>query len=261
MLDVANNLHSNIKLVRQIGTSVSFLDVFIENQNGTLLTSVYRKDSTEPYIVPFRSDHPRHVLNNIIDGALMRALRYSSTLFNFNEERRVIQLMLLYNGLVFDNLLSLFYYFIFFFLTRYPPRYIYSRFKKFFINKSFTISIIPNIATENDLRFMRPYILNRPTAMEHQLASRIAKTIDPQKNAPIDDPLVQIRLNKQSNYTRNLIIHYTYEARLAAYKKHIHELWDQTFINTPLSNTKLIVGNRNSRNAIKILVRRRPRFI
>jgi len=59
MLDEANHFHPNIKLVRQIGTSVSSLDVFIENKNGILATSVYRKDSIEPYIVPFRSDHPR----------------------------------------------------------------------------------------------------------------------------------------------------------------------------------------------------------
>jgi hypothetical protein len=30
MLDEANNLHSNIKLVRQLGTSVSFLDLLIK---------------------------------------------------------------------------------------------------------------------------------------------------------------------------------------------------------------------------------------
>ena len=62
MLDEANSFHLNIKLVRQIGTTVSFLDVFIENKNGILATSVYHKDSTEPYIAPFRSDHPRSCL-------------------------------------------------------------------------------------------------------------------------------------------------------------------------------------------------------
>ncbi len=66
MLDEANSFHPNIKLVRQVRTTVSFLDVFIENKNGILASSVYRKDSTEPYIVPFRSDHLRHVFNNII---------------------------------------------------------------------------------------------------------------------------------------------------------------------------------------------------
>jgi hypothetical protein len=77
MLNEANNSHPNIKLVRQLGTTVSFLDVLLKNQNGVLATSVSRKEAAEPYIVPFKSDHPRHVFNNIIDGALLRAMRYS----------------------------------------------------------------------------------------------------------------------------------------------------------------------------------------
>ncbi len=100
MLDEANNLNPNIKLVRQLGTSVSFLDLFIENKNGVLATYVYHKEAAEPYVVPFKSDHPRHVFTNIIDGAM----RYSSTLAAFNEEQRSTKLMLLYNGFVFQEL-------------------------------------------------------------------------------------------------------------------------------------------------------------
>jgi hypothetical protein len=100
LLDEANNLHPNIKLVRQLGTSVSFLDLLIENKNGVLTTSVHRKQAAEPYIVPFKSDHLRHVFTNIIDAALTRAMRYSSTLSAFNKEQRSFKLMLLYNGFV-----------------------------------------------------------------------------------------------------------------------------------------------------------------
>ena len=98
MLDEANSFHPNIKLVRQIGASIPFLDVLIENKNGLLATSVYDKMAAEPYLVPFNSDHPRHVFQNIVESALLRALRYSSTWQTFNYERRSIQLMLLYNG-------------------------------------------------------------------------------------------------------------------------------------------------------------------
>ncbi len=97
MLDEANQFHPNIKLVRQLGTSVSFLDVLIENKNDTWATSVYHKEAAQPYIAPFKSDHPPHVFKNVIDGALMRALRYSSTLSAFNKERHSTKLMLLYN--------------------------------------------------------------------------------------------------------------------------------------------------------------------
>jgi hypothetical protein len=97
-LDEAHDYHPNIKLTRQIGKTVPFLDVLISNNNGILSTSVYHKPASEPCVVPFLSDHPRHVFSNIIEGALFRAIRYSSTLELFDDERRHIRLMLLYNG-------------------------------------------------------------------------------------------------------------------------------------------------------------------
>jgi hypothetical protein len=125
MLDEANSSHPNIKLVHQIGTSVSFLDLFIENQNGILKTSVFHKQAAEPYIVPFKSDHPRQIFKNVIDAVLKRAVRYSSTLTAFQAEHRSIKLMLLYNGYMFlfhpkyDRLFSNF---------SYPPRYLHNQF-------------------------------------------------------------------------------------------------------------------------------------
>jgi hypothetical protein len=67
--------------------------------------------------------------------------------------------------------------------------------------------------------YIRDYLLNKTTVTEHQIASRIAKTIDPNTNDTTDDPLVQLRLRQKSKWTDNLIIHYTHEARLAGYKK------------------------------------------
>ena len=74
----------------------------------------------------------------------------------------------------------------------------------------------------------------------------------------IDDPLVRAEIKRKSKSIDNLIIHYAHEARLASSKKDIHQLWYQIFNGTPLANTKLIVGNRNSRNYQDSLVRRRP---
>ncbi len=70
MLDEANQFHPNIKLVRQFGTSVPFLDVFLENKNGILTTSVYHKEVAEPYIVPFKSDYPLDIFLPILLIAL-----------------------------------------------------------------------------------------------------------------------------------------------------------------------------------------------
>lgn len=101
MLNELNHLHSNIKLLHQIGTCVSFLDVCIENKDGILVTSVFHQVTAKSYILlPFNSDHPRHVFANIIDNALLRAVRYSSTLSTFQKEQRSLKLMLLYHGFV-----------------------------------------------------------------------------------------------------------------------------------------------------------------
>jgi hypothetical protein len=98
LLDEANRWHSNIKLDYKIGQNLPFLDVLLTNKNGLLETSVYHKPSAEPYVVPFISDHHPHVFRNIIQSALLRAIRYSSTLNIFQDEQRYIKLMLLYNG-------------------------------------------------------------------------------------------------------------------------------------------------------------------
>ncbi|CAF3329914.1 unnamed protein product [Rotaria sp. Silwood2] len=100
MLKEANDFYPKIKLVGEIGQSITFLDMRIENNNGILSTSVYHKEATEPYVVPFKSDHPRHIFSNIVQVALTRAIRYSSTLKLFDHERRYIKLQLLYNGYV-----------------------------------------------------------------------------------------------------------------------------------------------------------------
>jgi hypothetical protein len=108
LLQDANKWHPNIKLQARIGTSVPFLDVLVSNHQGVLHTAVYHKPSAEPYVVPFLSDHPRHTFPNIIQTALVRAIRYSSTFETFTKEHIAVELMLLYNGLVFSRIFNFF---------------------------------------------------------------------------------------------------------------------------------------------------------
>jgi len=94
----ANKFHPNIKLEAKISESVPFLDLLITNHHGMLETAVYHKPSAEPCVLPFLSDHPRHRFINIVQAALVRAVRYSPTLAIFQKEYRTIRLMFLYNG-------------------------------------------------------------------------------------------------------------------------------------------------------------------
>ena len=121
LLDQANNKDPNIHITPSIGTSIDFLDVNAVNNQGELRTSIFRKSAAEPYVVPFSSDHPRHIHRNIIRGALYRGIRVCSDINDFDRERLTIEMTLLFNG--------------------YPPRFIAHHFKRFFLQHN-AISII-----------------------------------------------------------------------------------------------------------------------
>lgn len=115
--------------------------------------------------------------------------------------------------------------------------------------------------TENDFQFIRSNFLNRPTAAELQIAARIGKLGD-QNNNDLDDTLSVLIKSKQTSKSHdNLIVHYTHEKRFETVKKDIHQLWNQMFEHTPVSNTKLIIGHKNNKSATQELVRRRPHYL
>lgn len=78
VLEKAQNKDANIKITSAIDTTVHFLDVTIINENGHLRTTIYRKSTTEPYILPYTSDHPAHIRRNIPFAVLLRAVRICS---------------------------------------------------------------------------------------------------------------------------------------------------------------------------------------
>jgi hypothetical protein len=79
--------------------------------------------------------------------------------------------------------------------------------------------VLPTIHTENEFARLRYLLLNRPTIPEHQIAARALKAINNNPHEEINDPLIKARLNKQSKFDNNLIIHYTNEKRLQSNKK------------------------------------------
>ena len=55
-----------------------------------------------------------------------------------------------------------------------------------------------------------------------------------------------------------MIIHYTHEKRFETLKKDIHQLWNRLFHDTPIMNTKLIIGHKNNRSATREHIQGRP---
>ncbi|CAF2934840.1 unnamed protein product [Rotaria sp. Silwood2] len=83
VLDETIKTDSNIKITTTISQSLDYLNVTIQDNNGDLKTSIYHKSASEPYILPYESDHPRDVHVNIINNALLRAARMCSTVEDF----------------------------------------------------------------------------------------------------------------------------------------------------------------------------------
>jgi hypothetical protein len=89
LLHKANKHHPNIKLDYQIGKTLPFLDVLLKNDNGNLLTSVYHKPAAKPYVVPFISDHSRHVFVNIIKTSILPTKVESKNVESKKIERKI----------------------------------------------------------------------------------------------------------------------------------------------------------------------------
>jgi hypothetical protein len=94
-LEKAEKKDINIEITPVISTSVHFLDVVITNDDGHLRTSIYHKPTAEPYILPYTSDHPRHIHRNIPYAILLHAARLCSNATDFNSERIHIDMCLL----------------------------------------------------------------------------------------------------------------------------------------------------------------------
>ncbi|CAF3586434.1 unnamed protein product, partial [Adineta steineri] len=246
LLDQANTWHPNIRLDYKIGQSLPFLDVLLTNNNGILSTSVYHKPAAEPYVTPFISDHPRHVFKNIVQNALTKAVRYSSTYQAFQNEQLYIKLMLLYNG--------------------YPFTFIDQQFRKFsieHISSSSSSPFLPIICNQQQFIHTRQNILRKPTRQQSQIAISIATTDLDNKstneNVLHTTPILRTEANKDTQLNKNIIVHYTHEKRFHSFKRDMHRILDDTFETQLNKDIKLIVGNRNRRNTQNELIRKRPK--
>ena len=159
----------------------------------------------------------------------------------------------------FDSIFEKQIHIYYFLSSSYPTRYIYSRFKTFFAKYSITsTSIIPMIHNENEFLFLRRQLLDQPTIHEHKRATRLAQQFDYNKSYLNLPPLVEAKLLKRQERANSIFLHYTHEKRFSHYKRTIHQLWNDTFHNTDVQTTKLLVGSRNNPNLCKEFVRRNP---
>lgn len=232
LLETQNSKDENIRITSSIASAVEFLDVFVQNHQGCLTTSVFHKPAAEPYIVPYSSDHPRHVHRNAVLGSLFRAVRLSSQVEDFDRERLTIELTLILNG--------------------YPPVFVSHHIRRFFeCNQVPTPSTRMNQSTYQNLH---ERLLARPTRRDRQ-ESFGSETHD--SMAPNTMYAPEHQRNKAT-----LILHYTFESGpLLQFKSKLQQLWKDHYLfdQSCMRNFRLTIGTRSNKNLHQLLVRTRPR--
>ncbi|CAF1369975.1 unnamed protein product [Didymodactylos carnosus] len=147
MLDTADQKDRNIRIKYQIQSCVDFFGVAIQNDNGYLTKSVFHKPTAEPYILPYKLDHPHHVHRNISYAALLRAARICSSVHDFTIERIRIDISLLLND--------------------YPPAFITKHVSRFF--DQYNAQSVLKQLNEQDYSQLHHKLLHQPTRREKQL--------------------------------------------------------------------------------------------
>jgi hypothetical protein len=112
---------------------------------------------------------------------------------------------------------------------------------------------------------IRQNILGQPTPRQSQVAISAA-TADLDNNQTDEVESIQ-RTNILNDNTgkhdikfeNKIIVHYTHEKRFRSFKRDMHHIYGNTFQNKIDKDIKMIVGNRNRRDAQKELIRKRPK--
>ncbi|CAF3360610.1 unnamed protein product [Rotaria socialis] len=211
------------------------------NSNEALKTSVYHKEAAEPYVVPFGSDHPDHVFRNTIGTAITRAVRYSTTLSQFEEEIRQMKLMFLYNG--------------------YPPRNIDRPLTKLFSKYLSKHFILPMLYNSGDFGYLRHQLLRTSTHAEYDKTTDNLIIYNQTRDKNMQNQVMKPVDNNELTTRKRLIIHQTHERRLGNNHRHIHELWSRTFHQTEIMNTVLIIGTYLNHNLKQELMAKMKKHI
>lgn len=219
----------HIRITYTVGSSADFLNVHIENAVGLLKTSVYHKPAAEPYILPYSSDHPRHVHVNIPYEALLNAARLCSDVFDFDRERLNIEIILLING--------------------YPLQFIRQHFNRFLrLNQAM------EVFTELDnkkYQILHQKLLYLPTRREKRYlrASEI----------PDADNVNKVERTGQSK--KILMVPYTFESGPMMHFRHaFRKLWHKYYVykGSVMSDVHLMLTTRSNPSLNDLLVRKKP---
>ena len=229
ILDTAYQKDRNIRIKYKIQSCVEFLDVIIQNDNGQLTTSVFHKPSAEPYILPYTSDHPRHVHRTIPYAALLRAARIYSNVHDFTIERIRIDMPLLLND--------------------YPPAFITKHVSRFF--DQYNAQSVLKQLNEQDYYKLHQKLLHQPTRREKQLQ------VTPTDIAQIPDSLMR----KKAWNPNILYTPYQFESGPRTTFGLIFRAWWGEYFRrqgSPVAHVKLKFSAKSNRTLEQCFVHKKP---
>ena len=228
-LDMMDQKDRNIRIKYQIQSCVEFLDVVIQNDNGQLTTSVFHKPSAEPYILPYTSDHPRHVHRNIPYAALLRAARICSNVHDFTNERIRIDMSLLLND--------------------YPPAFITKHVTRFFHQYN-AQSVLAQL-DEQRYHHSHEKLLHQPTRREKQL-----------QTTPTDIAQIPESLMRKKPWNPNILYApYQFESGpRTAFGPIFRAWWEEYFCRqgSSVAHVKVKFSAKSNRTLEQCFVRKKP---
>ena len=230
VLDRANTKDENIRISRATGSTVEFLDVLVDNDQGRLKTSVFHKPAAEPYIVPFLSDHSRHIHRNTIKGALFRAVRLCSEIDDFDKERLNIELMLLLNG--------------------YPPRFVSYHLKRFF--EQYNVMSLLDKLDVDIYRELHQKLILQPTRRERERLDM---------NSNQNQFLSKANEQHQDQNKNEIHVLFTFESGpKLQFKRQLCRLWEKYYVydGSLVNDVKLKFSTRSNKSLNELLVRKKP---
>ena len=199
----------NIGLTFETGPYVDYLDIRVQVEVPNFRTKVYRKLAAQPYILPFNSAHPPHVMKNIPFSALLRAVRICSHRDNLEEEIEKVRITLL--------------------LNKYPSYFIDKHFRRFY---------------------------------EVLTGQKDPKLLLSEGHNEFREKVLEVGWNKKEkpgiNFNRDIMLHFTYTPSLARFGSRFHQIWQEIFEETPLSDIPVIFAHKLTDNLKNILVHKKP---
>ncbi|CAF5057596.1 unnamed protein product, partial [Rotaria sp. Silwood1] len=199
-----------------------------------LRTSVYHKPAAEPYILPYTSDHPRHIHSNTIYTELLRAIRLSSNVQTFDQERLNTEISLILNG--------------------YSPNFIIYHFKKFF-HKHNALSIYKELDSDK-YQQLHELLLDESTKGKTNENQQNQSKPQQQQQPQTEKPNEKVPIKQ-----KQLILHYRYESGpLSKFNGEFRKLWEKHFCyeKSPLNSVRLILGTRSNPSLDRLLVKKKP---